>query len=828
MSLLAAFFFTGAVLGTQSQQPRSPNSLRQWLVTKDVTTNQSAILTGTLDRPPEIARDRIYLVLRVEWISLKNENAPIKGLVSLLAPINSPADKLQFDALQLRFGARIRVKCRLTLMDQYRNPGVSSLSDYLDLSGLDSTGIIKDASAIDRLEDTRVFPPLAWLYLWRTTLQQRVDATFSPATAGVLDAAILGNRQGLSDSIADRFRTSGTFHVLVISGFHITFLGGLVFLLTARITRSRVSRFCLSSLAVWSYSLAVGAEASVVRAALMFTFVTFATVIFRQGTSLNALGAGALTAFTLQPKLLFDPSFQLTFLSVWAIVTVALPLIRTLTDIGEWTPGRKSPYPPGCSRGLKAFCELLFWREAKWRLELARSPHSYKLFKCRAATRLERLHLQRLLRYLFVTILVSLIVQVVLLPFFAVYFHRVSPASLILNFVVSFLLAVLSGVALLALIVAQLSAGLAAMLVQVTEFANALMVHSIDLFIRLGVASVRLPEHTGWKFFIYFLYYLPLLYIVRLIHRWDPMSLSRQQLSWSAHASTILLLLILVVIVNPQWLIRSDGRLQVDFLDVGQGDSALITMPDGTTILIDGGGLPGFLDSDEDQRKRRRIGETVVSEYLWWRGLSRIDYLVATHADADHIDGLNDVLKNFSVRSVLVARQPESDPEFAKLKATIETTGSTLETIRAGDTLQFNRAVAHVLWPTTSEGASQNNDSLVLRLQVGERTLLFTGDIEKETEQALLKSSTELKADVVKVAHHGSKSSSIEGFVRAAAPRLAIISVGRNSMFGHPHKEVVDKWQSIGAEVLTTGNCGMISIITDGHDLIVKKFIDPL
>src|SRR6185436_2751468 len=111
-----------------------------------------------------------------------------------------------------------------------------------------------------------------------------------------------------------------------------------------------------------------------------------------------------------------------------------------------------------------------------------------------------------------------------------------------------------------------------------------------------------------------------------------------------------------------------DGKLRVDFLDVGQGDSALITMPDGTTLLVDGGG--NINDA------ARRIGETVVSEYLWWRGLSQIDYVLATHADADHIDGLNDVLKNFSVRGALMARRPRDDPEFQKFEQTLTATGT--------------------------------------------------------------------------------------------------------------------------------------------------------
>jgi competence protein ComEC len=132
-----------------------------------------------------------------------------------------------------------------------------------------------------------------------------------------------------------------------------------------------------------------------------------------------------------------------------------------------------------------------------------------------------------------------------------------------------------------------------------------------------------------------------------------------------------------------------------------------------------------------------------------------------------------------------------------------------------------------VLWPPAAGEQSTNNDSIVLRLKFGEHSILLTGDIEKLAERTLVESHHDLNANVVKVPHHGSKTSSTDDFVRATKPHLAIISVGRNSRFGHPHNEVVQRWQANGATVLTTGECGTITITTDGHHLSLKKFIEP-
>jgi competence protein ComEC len=259
-------------------------------------------------------------------------------------------------------------------------------------------------------------------------------------------------------------------------------------------------------------------------------------------------------------------------------------------------------------------------------------------------------------------------------------------------------------------------------------------------------------------------------------------------------------------------------------------------MPDGTTLMIDGGGRPGIdwnkggdADVEEPfQRDSRSVGERVVSGYLWANGLDRVDYILATHADADHIDGLNDVARNFKVRSAIVARTPAGDPGYRRFAETMRQTGVPVERIGAGDVLRFGDVSAQVLWPPPRNdfsAGSRNNDSVVLRLSYGQKTLLFTGDVEKEAEREMIAAGFDLTTQIVKVAHHGSQTSSIEPFVTATRPALAIISVGRTSIFGHPNRDVVERWRGGGAQVLTTGESGTISVVTDGRSLNVSTFV---
>ena len=802
-ALLVAFFFMGQILAPQSRATDFTDGPR--------------IIIGVLDGPPEYARDRVYLSVRVEEI----------GRVWLMAPFRTAEQEQEYRAMRLRFGARVSVGTTLDRTGNYRNPGVSSLAEYLDRRDFVATGIVKSPASIVRLDDAPVFRPLAWLYDWRERLQREIDARFAPETAGVLDAALLGNRYNLSREATERFREGGTFHVLVISGLHISFIGGIVFLLVRRLTKRRLIQFLLPAIIIWAYSLAVGAEASVIRAALMFTFAGLAAIVFRQATSLNALGGAALLILVHSPKELFDPSFQLTFLSVLAIVVIAWPLLLRFSAIGSWHPVRSTPYPPACGHGLKSLCEILFWSEKKWQQELTRTSHHCRLFKATGAMWLERYHLQSCLRYVFGAVVVSASVQLVLLPLMIFYFHRVSLAALVLNIVVSVSLAVLIAVALLALLIVQINTAVAAPLFKLANAIDWLMVHSVDPFSRLGVAELRLPEYSGPAALIYALYYLPLLLLAIAIAHWRPLTSPQHEARPKLNRfifplATAQLLLLTVLILHPFSSGRADGRLRVDFLDVGQGDSALVTMPDGTTLLVDGGGRPSFAGSTDSAR---RIGETVVSEYLWWRGLSKVDYVLATHADADHTDGLNDVLENFDVRGAFIGRSPVEKPEFVKLSETLRATGTHVETIQAGDTIRFGSVEVSVLWPLAASNGSSNNDSIVLRISLGNRSILLTGDIEKPTETALTAMRPSLRADVVKVPHHGSKTSSTDAFVLATKPAFAIVSVGRTSMFGHPHKEVVDRWQASGATVLTTGHSGTITVTTDGTDLRVDGFV---
>lgn len=489
-----AFLCGGATLFLLEKQPPPENSIKRLLDSGVIKTDDPVELTGAIVAAPQHSPDGMYLDFRVAGIRHQGLDRAASGRVSLALKSNSGTAG-EYELLELRYGARLRVMTKISRADRFRNPGVSSFAEFLDRKGIDSSGVIKSPLLIERLDDERVFLPLAWLYSWRRELEQRISASFPLQTAGVLNAALIGNRYGLSRTTAERFREGGTFHVLVISGLHISFIGGVVLLIARRLTRNRMTQFLWSGVLLWSYTLAVGAEVSVTRAAFMFSFVAFGPLLARSSASMNALGAAGLLLLVYRPSDLFDPSFQLTFLSVFAIVVLAWPLLERLSAIGNWRPTNATPCPPAVPTWLREFSELLFWKDSRWRDELAHSSHKYRLFKSPLAATLERYHLQGLLRYSFSAVVVSVSVQIVLLPLQIVYFHRLSLASIVLNIGVSVLMAALSLVALVGLVLTMISNSLAIPFIAAANGINWLMLHSVDLFSWFGGASIRLPEY---------------------------------------------------------------------------------------------------------------------------------------------------------------------------------------------------------------------------------------------------------------------------------------------------------------------------------------------
>lgn len=837
--ILIAFVLLGSLSLQIEKLSVKPNRIKILYDSENLNSGDPIELTGVSESKPELAVSGFFLVVSAEKITFKNIEQEVSGKVRLFLPVRDEQAAQEYELLNLGYGTKIRAACQLQREEKFQNPGGVSNIEILDQQGIDATAIVKSPLLIENLGKVETILPFEWIAEHRQNLIIEFKKHFSVSTAGVLIASLLGNKYHLDKTTAESFREGGTFHILVISGLQITFIGGLTILFLRQLTRNKFWQFLLASLFLWSYTLAVGADSPVTRAAIMFTVWYFAYVVFRRANLLNTLAAGALVLLIWKPSDIFNQSFQLTFICVFSIVAMGIPLIERFNNIGSWHPTSETPIPPKAPNWLKILCETLYWSEQNWQNEQKREIWQCRLFKTHYAEKTERWKLQRILRYVFETIVVSFIVQAWLLPFAVIYFHRISLASILLNVPVGALMAIESITAIIGIVVAQMSEILAAPFIWITEILNWLILKITIFFISQDWSSIRIPHYSGNAQIIYFLYFIPIVFLTILLLQWNPFGLKLKNQNLKLHiriAASAFIFLLSIIIFHPFSAPNPDGKLYIDFLDVGQGDSALITMPIGETILVDGGGKSNFnklyvqRDGEEAEPFEpdvQNIGETVVSNFLWEKGYDKVDYLLPTHADTDHIQGLTDVARNFKIKAALVARTPMQDEDFADFYRIIEKRKIDLIKVGRSDILTFGDVKIEILSPEKDENPSvnwDNNQSIVLRIIYGETKFLLTGDIEKEAERELLQTPEILQANVVKAAHHGSKTSSTQPFIEATKAKLVVISVGKNSPFGHPHEEVVERWKNSGAQLKTTGEKGTIFVSSNGKTIEVETF----
>lgn len=270
----------------------------------------------------------------------------------------------------------------------------------------------------------------------------------------------------------------------------------------------------------------------------------------------------------------------------------------------------------------------------------------------------------------------------------------------------------------------------------------------------------------------------------------------------------ILILIGICAFILGFYLARGDGLLHVTFLNVGQGDSILIQTPHGRNILVDGG---------PDSTINYRLGE----ELPFWN--YKIDLMILTHADSDHLAGLIDVLRRYSVGAVLTSTQFADTPTYQVFSEELQKNKIPLRFIDAEDNFQLEE---NLFWDTlfpfdkTFDGKSDlNQKSVVARLVYGENIFLLTGDLEEADEWRLFERGVLLQSDVLKLAHHGSKTGNSLLFLQAVNPRFAVASVGANNNYGHPNTEVLERCEALKIPVLRTDELGSLHFLSDGKEL---------
>ena len=728
--------------------------------------------------------------------------APAEGGVRLTVrwPQGQPSPQ------PFRCGERIRAVVRLLPPEAYRDPGTWSRADYLLDHGITATSSV----SIERVERVGVAP--GRFFACRLAMIQHAAGTrllalpsamhrlpaalrLEPDDAVMLAAMTTGDRTYLTHSLRAGFERTGSFHVLVVSGFHLAIVAGCLLWIARRMRLPRIPATLVTIAATIAYALFTGFATPAQRSLWMIVLYLLGRLAYRDRSPLNVIGFAALCLLAVSPRSLFDSSLQMTLLAVIAIAGVAAPLLQCtihpyltaardlqLIAIDVKLPPLQAQFRITlrmiAERLQRAASAGIAWRAMPWAVRFA--------LRC-----VELL-------------VVSCIVELAMTLPMGIYFHRITVFALPVNLLILPLLTVLLPAALLTL--------LALLLWPTVAWAPGMMA---ALLLHLGVGLVhvfggfaagdwRIPAPLLWRSVVF----CALLAAAMVLARGG---------RWPRRAAWAAMLLAALAAVAPRPVEHPHDALLVEVLDVGQGDSLLLITPDGKTLLVDGGGFGG---GPRQAPQDFDIGEEVVSPALWARGIRHLNVVALSHAHSDHLGGLPAVLRNFHPDELWVGNNPRVAAYTALLDEAAQL-HARVRTLRAGDALALGDAQVSVLAPMRDykPGAEPaNNDSLVLHAAYGATSVLLEGDAEEPVEQAML-AETGLKSTLLKVGHHGSVTSTRPEFLARVAPQWAVVSCGLHNRYGHPREEVLAELQAAKVHTYSTDVDGAMCFDLNGKSV---------
>lgn len=583
---------------------------------------------------------------------------------------------------------------------------------------------------------------------------RRFVAPRRPDAAAVIPATLIGDRAALPDQVQRRLQAAGTYHAIVISGAHIAILTSVCFVLFRVVVRSfRWVAFATMSVVV-TYGWLVGGSPSVGRAVVAACIYLGVSLIGLRPRALNVLGATALVAAVADPLATLDAGAWLSFGATLGIVVGARRFAHWAARPPQGVPPINAPRPS--------------WGRRCWTVVL-------DIFSA------------------------TLAAELMVFPIAAALFSRVGLLGLVLNFIAIPAIAVVlfAGMTMSAL-AGWWDAG-AAWSGWIAGVAAAWLIDSARAVDTAPWLVWRTPPTSlVWTV----AYYAALVSAVSLR--------GRRRCRQISVLTAAVCLVAIAIAPGLEWARPTAGRLRLTVLDVGQGDALAVQFPSGHALLVDAGGVPGAFD----------VGERVVTPALWALGIRRLDWLAVTHGDLDHAGGMLAVARDLRPREIWegVPVPPHAGLLTLRRQAQVDRVG--WRQILAGHRLELGGVVVDVLHPPAPDWERRrvrNDDSLVLRIRFGEVEMLLTGDTGREFEEAFAASPGRGLLRLLKVAHHGSRSSSSLPFLRSFAPQMAFVSVGRGNPFGHPDPGVIARYQQLGTVVFRTDRDGAIVMETDGR-----------
>ena len=669
--------------------------------------------------------------------------------------------------IELKYGDKITLSGTYTKPEVQRNYKGFDYSEYLKQLKIYGTIKCDKIQVLEQNQANKIFQISNEI---SNKIISNTKKVLEEETASVLLGLILGDKTNIDEETQENFRNASMSHILAVSGMHVTYVILGINLILKNLIGKRSTNI-LSIIILIFYMFITNFSPSVTRAGIMGIIMLLSKLIYRKNDIYTSISISLFFILIYNPFLIQNLGLQLSYGGVIGIVIFNKKILKFLKNIKV----------------------------------------KNKVYKYRIRPKIQK-YLDKIKEIISVTISV----QIAILPILLYNLNTINPYFLISSLALSICIGPIVILGFLFIIITLVNLQIANLFSKIIQIGIKILIF-ISKLGELPLSKIHIATPSLFSILIYYLSLTVLFFTYDIYSSKKPnktqiraknlIALMKIKLRQNKTKAKRILVCIILISLIFNFIPKN---LKIYFIDVGQGDSTLIVTPKNKTILIDGG---GSINSNFD------VGESTLVPYILDRGFTKIDTVIISHFDSDHIAGILTLLQELKVGKVYISKQIEDSSNYQKFLEIVNSKKIKVYEVIAGNRIHIEKNLYFdILWPIEEQLTTNvlNNNAIVCNLHYKNFSMLFTGDIEEIAEKEILDLYSQneklLRTDILKVGHHGSKTSSTSEFLNTVKPQIAIIGVGKNNNFGHPNEGVLERLRNLNCKIFRTDLNGEISI----------------
>ena len=700
-------------------------------------------------------------------VSSKKEKQYINEYKIETEKINNIKLKKKFILLtknkEIEYGNKIKLEGTYIKPSKSRNYRGFDYSNYLKTENI--YGTIEQNGKIELIKEKNINYFFIILYKVKNKIIKNINNKFPEETRGVFLGILLGDKNSIEEDVRQNFADSSLSHILAVSGTHISYVVICISVLFKKLKLNKNIRKVLTSLVLFMYLYLVDFSVSATRAVIMSTIVIMQMLFYRKQDTITTIAFSSIIILINNPYSILNIGFLLSY---------------------------------GGTIGIILFVN---------RISIESKEDFFQRFKS----------------YLKDICIVTISAQTIIMPIIIYYFNTISFTFIISNIIASLIIGPIIMIGLVIIAISFFKIPIISLIIRFYNILIVILVRTADIISKIPMSKIYLKTPTTLEIIFYYsvVFLIALLIYIKksnrkFIKKTIQIDIYNLKNFFINNRNKVLIFISIVSLISITS-IKIPKELKINFIDVGQGDSCLITTPQNKKVIVDSGGSESY-----------DVGKNVLLPYLLDKRITKIDYIMISHFDTDHCKGFEYVLENIKVKNVIISKQSETSENFKQIMKIIRKKRINLIIVQKETKIKIdNFTTVDILSPQSENIADNMNDnSIVAKFEAYNFSILFTGDASEKIEKELIKEKINLKSDILKVSHHGSKTGTSEEFLKSVKPKIALIGVGENNKFGHPTKDVIKRLTENKIKIYRTDTDGEIRIkIKKSKNIKIKKHI---